>query len=130
MPAKVYFVKAKEKEGTPKVIQKLGNLLDESGCFSFVEKEEIVAVKVTFGEDGNKYFMGPEYIKVVTDKIGGSGARVFLTDANVLYKGKRKRRYAQSYPEIGKTTGYLRLPRLYKGRRACSPQDDLRRGRE
>jgi len=44
---------------------------------------------VTFGEDGNKYFMGPEYIKVVTDKIGGSGARVFLTDANVLYKGKR-----------------------------------------
>jgi len=89
MPAKVYFIRAREKEGAPKVIQKLKKLLDASGCLGFIKPEELVAVKMTFGEDGNKYFIGPEYTKVVTDKIAESGGSAFLTDANVLYKGKR-----------------------------------------
>ena len=89
MPAKVYFIKANEKEGAPKVIQKLKKLLDTCGCFGFIKAGELVAVKMTFGEDGNKYFIGPEYTKVVTDKIAESGGAAFLTDANVLYKGKR-----------------------------------------
>lgn len=85
----VYFIRAKESEGSPQVARKLGKVLQESNCLKFVKKEEIVAVKVTFGEEGNKYFMGPEYIKPVTDSIKKLGGKPFLTDANVLYKGKR-----------------------------------------
>ena len=86
---KVYFIKAREDQGKSEVIRKLKNFLEKSDCFDFIKKNEIVAAKVTFGEEGNKYYLGPEYIKVITDKIRKLGGKPFLTDANVLYKGKR-----------------------------------------
>jgi len=86
---KVYFIKAKDTKDTSVIEKKLKKVLFESGCFDFIKEGEVVAVKVTFGEDGNKYFLGPEYIKPITDEIKEKRGKPFLTDANVLYKGKR-----------------------------------------
>lgn len=85
----VYFIKTKEGEAKSAVIEKLKKLINESGCFDFIKKQDIVAVKVTFGEEGNKYYIGPEYIKVATDNITKRGASPFLAEAGVLYRGKR-----------------------------------------
>jgi uncharacterized Fe-S center protein len=85
----VYFTKVAENERPSDIIQKMDSLLRSSDRFHFIKQEDMVAVKVTFGEKGNPYYVGPEYIKVITDHIRKRTGRSFLTDANVLYKGNR-----------------------------------------
>jgi len=87
--SKVYYINIKDGEKDSSVVKKLNHLLEESDCFDFIKKDDLVSVKVTFGEEGNKFFITPSYIKPVTDKLARLKAKPFLTDANVLYKGKR-----------------------------------------
>jgi hypothetical protein len=67
--AKVYFVK-KEK------LKEAFNLLGMEGK---------ALVKVHFGEEGNTTYVKPEIINLVAEELDD----YFLTDCNVLYKGKR-----------------------------------------
>lgn len=103
---KVYFIRAKEDEGASAIRKKVDRILAESGSLDFIKKNELTAVKMTFGEDGNKYFLGPEYVKGITEKIRHLGARPFLTDANVLYKGKRTN--AVDHLEVARKHGFFK----------------------
>lgn len=103
---KVYFVELEKGEVDSKIIQKLNRLLEVSHCLHFIKKEDIVAVKVTFGEEGNKYYIDPDYVKVITDKISQGGGKPFLADANVLYKGKRNN--AVDHLNVAKEHGFLK----------------------
>jgi len=103
---KVYFIRAKEDEGASAISKKVDRILTESGCLNFIKEKELTAVKMTFGEDGNKYFLGPEYVKGVIEKIRRLGARPFLTDTNVLYKGKRTN--AVDHLEIARKHGFFK----------------------
>ena len=88
MTSKVYFIdfRATSKES---VIDKIARLCEIAGIKNVVQKENLVAVKIHFGEKGNTAFIRPPYIRRVIETIKETGATAFLTDANTLYAGSR-----------------------------------------
>lgn len=82
MKSKVFFSKDIDKAS----IQKL---FKAAGFEKFIKPKEFVALKIHFGEEKNKGFIKPEFARVIVDQVRALGARPFLTDTNVLYKGRR-----------------------------------------
>jgi uncharacterized Fe-S center protein len=89
MKSKVYFISVKSSHNPRIVNQKLKILLEKSRLLSFISKENKVAVKVHFGEEGNTGFVRAEYLRVICDEIANSGGKAFLSDTNTLYRGRR-----------------------------------------
>lgn len=87
--SKVYFVAVEESDGIQAVGRKLARLLDESKILNFIGKDEDVAIKIHFGEEGNVGHVRPEYARVVSDGVRKRSAKPFFTDTNTLYRGKR-----------------------------------------
>ncbi|MBT8350087.1 MAG: DUF362 domain-containing protein [Deltaproteobacteria bacterium] len=88
MDSKVYFInlRATSREN---LIKKLGRLLDTAGLSGCINKRDLVAVKLHFGEMGNTAFIRPIFLKKIVEKIKNVGGTPFLTDANTLYSGTR-----------------------------------------
>ena len=80
MKSKVYFTA---------VTGNLASLLQESKVVDFIRKEDRVAIKAHFGEQGNTGYVRPECMRVVCDAVAAKSARAFLSDANTLYRGRR-----------------------------------------
>ncbi|NQT29228.1 MAG: DUF362 domain-containing protein [Candidatus Saganbacteria bacterium] len=72
-----------------KDLDKVDKLFDAAGIGSVIEKDDFVALKIHFGERGNKAFVKPNRAKPVVKKVKALGGRPFWTDANTLYKGSR-----------------------------------------
>ncbi|MCM8763150.1 MAG: DUF362 domain-containing protein [Candidatus Omnitrophica bacterium] len=87
--SKVYFVAAKDKNDTKENLKKLAYLIKESNLLNIVNKDELVALKVHFGEDKNKGYVNSEYLGLIADEVRKRKAKPFLTDTNTLYKGRR-----------------------------------------
>jgi hypothetical protein len=87
--SKVYFVAVKNSDTKEAIREKFACLLEGSNMFGFLKKNEQVAIKMHFGEEGNTGFVKPEYVRLVADKIKKTGARPVLTDTNTLYSGRR-----------------------------------------
>lgn len=87
--AKVYFTNLR---ATPKLnlLQKLEKLVKSAGIEQIGFKNKFTAIKIHFGEPGNLAFLRPNYAKVIVDIIKNLGGKVFLTDCNTLYAGRRK----------------------------------------
>lgn len=82
MKSKVYFSKGI-------TVDRVKNLFKSSGFEKIIKPNEFVAIKIHFGDEGNKGFINPKFAKAVGDEIKFLGARPFLTDTNVLYKSRR-----------------------------------------
>jgi uncharacterized Fe-S center protein len=78
----VYFLKPDQWRNIPEV-------LDKAGIGSIVLEHNLTAIKIHFGEKGNKGYIKPELIKPVIKKIKELGAFPFVTDANTIYRGER-----------------------------------------
>jgi len=78
MPSKVLYSKEIN-------VAKVFDALD----IKFLEPFSLVAVKMHFGEMGNKAYLKPSNVIPVIEKIKEKKAVPFLTDANTLYKGTR-----------------------------------------
>ena len=89
MKSKVYFIAVKDANDTRVVNEQLKKLLRESKVLDFIRKEDKVAVKLHFGEEGNTGFVRPQHLRVICDGIISKGAVTLLSDANTLYRGKR-----------------------------------------
>ena len=89
MKSRVYFISVKNSDTLQLINQKLKRLLDESKVIDFIRKENKVAVKTHFGEEGNTGFVRPEHLSVICDGIANKGGGAFLSDANTLYRGRR-----------------------------------------
>ena len=90
MASKVYFTDfhATYRENLP---QKLARLVKTAGMLENIDfNNRYTAIKIHFGEPGNLSYLRPNYAKVIVDLIKGQGGRVFLTDCNTLYVGRRK----------------------------------------
>ena len=89
MASKVYFTnfRATPRENLP---QKLARLVKKAGILDLDFDNKYTAIKIHFGEPGNLAYLRPNYAKVVVDIIKEQGGRVFLTDCNTLYVGRRK----------------------------------------
>ncbi len=88
MASPVYFInfRATYKKN---FISRLHDLLIAAGINDRIQKRDLTAVKLHFGELGNTAFIRPVYIRQVVKTIKSTGAIPFLTDANTLYAGTR-----------------------------------------
>lgn len=85
--SKVYFTKFNShSHGTniPNKIKKLYNKVQLGNG-----DNDIVAVKLHFGEKGNTTFIHPVYVRTVVDSLIKENYNPFLTDTNTLYSGSR-----------------------------------------
>ena len=90
MASKVYFTnfRTTSRENLP---QKLARLIKQAGMLEGIDFDnKYTAIKIHFGEPGNLSYLRPNYAKVVVDLIKDQGGKVFLTDCNTLYVGRRK----------------------------------------
>lgn len=90
MASKVYFTDfhATYRENLP---QKLARLVKTAGMLENIDfNNRYTAIKIHFGEPGNLSYLRPNYARVIVDLIKEQGGRVFLTDCNTLYVGRRK----------------------------------------
>lgn len=89
MASKVYYTnfRATYRENLP---QKLARLVKKAGMLDIDFQNKYTAIKIHFGEPGNLAYLRPNYSKVIVDLIKEQGGRVFLTDCNTLYVGRRK----------------------------------------
>lgn len=86
--ATVYFapVRATKKQS---LVTRAGALLERAGLASVVGEDDLVAVKLHFGEEGNTGFVHPVFVREVVRRVRDAGGKPFLTDGNTLYRGKR-----------------------------------------
>ena len=88
--SKVYFAdfRANYREN---LLQKLERLVKKAGMLDGIDfANKYTAIKIHFGEPGNLAYLRPNFAKVIVDLIKEQGGRVFLTDCNTLYVGRRK----------------------------------------
>lgn len=88
MSATVYFAPMRSVKKLS-LAKRAGALLDRAGLASAVAEDDLVAVKIHFGEEGNTGFVQPMYVREVVARIKAKGGKPFLTDANTLYRGQR-----------------------------------------
>ncbi|MCL5291739.1 MAG: DUF362 domain-containing protein [Actinobacteria bacterium] len=85
--AKVYFSSIHGRQKSR--LESVERLFDKAGFADLIDEDDLVAIKVHFGERGNTAFLSPLYVRRVVDKVKAAGGRPFLTDGNTLYKGSR-----------------------------------------
>ena len=87
--SKVYFTNLRTT-GSLNLLQKLERLVKKAGIEQINFENKFTAIKLHFGEPGNLAFLRPNYAKVIADLIKSKDGKVFLTDCNTLYVGRRK----------------------------------------
>lgn len=89
MPGKVYFADMRASSRHESLPQKVNKLFRAAGFGELVGKDELVAVKLHFGEKGGTAFIHPVLVRQVVDRVKEAGGKPFLTDTNTLYVGTR-----------------------------------------
>lgn len=89
MPSKVYFTDMRANSRHESLPRKVSKLFKAAGFAGLFEKEQLVAVKLHFGEQGGTAFINPVLVRQVVDRVKESGGKPFLTDTNTLYVGSR-----------------------------------------
>ena len=87
--SKVFFTDLRATP-TMNLLQKLERLVKKAGIENIDFTGKYTAIKIHFGEPGNLAYLRPNYSKVIADVIKSAGGKVFLTDCNTLYVGRRK----------------------------------------
>jgi uncharacterized Fe-S center protein len=88
--SEVFFADlSSEKESTsmPNKVRKLFKQLKPE---TFISKNDLVALKIHFGEPGSNAFVRPIFARKIVEVIQELGGKPFLTDTNTLYKGPRQ----------------------------------------
>jgi uncharacterized protein len=86
--SKVFFTDLRTNPNRS-LLKKIDGLLERLKIFEAIGKNDVVAIKLHFGEDGNCAFLRPIFVRTVVEKVKTAGARPFLTDTNTLYTGSR-----------------------------------------
>ena len=86
--SQVYFIGLQTGTGRDMFV-KLGKLLDQAEFSSFVQRDELVAIKLHFGERGTTAYIHPSYVGFLVGQVKRRDGLPFLTDTNVLYRSER-----------------------------------------
>lgn len=89
MKSSVYFISVDNSDKAEAIRKKLWRLLESSRLLDFIQKDDKVAIKMHFGEEGNTGYVRPEYVGAVCASITKKEAECFLSDTNTLYRGRR-----------------------------------------
>lgn len=105
MAADVFFMdlEVTSRENLP---QKLARLVEKTGIKDLISPNDLVAVKLHFGEKGNTAFIRPVFIRQVIETIKGCHGNPFLTDANTLYVGTRTNAVSHIHTAIANGFSY------------------------
>ncbi|MDR1026058.1 MAG: DUF362 domain-containing protein [Lactobacillus sp.] len=85
----VYFCDFKASDFKDSKVEKIKRLFQKAGFAKFLNKDDLTAIKIHFGERGNDAYINPVFVRQVVDKIKEAGAKPFVTDTNTLYSGER-----------------------------------------
>lgn len=77
------------KDGLDDLPAGLEDLLEASGVGDIVSPNEVVAVKLHFGESRETGHVRPRFIRRIVAWLAKRGVRPFVTDTNTLYRGSR-----------------------------------------
>ena len=69
---------------------KLERLADQAGLSEIVNPDDLVAIKLHFGEKGGHAYIRPTFVRSIVEQVKGAGGKPFLTDSSTLYPGERK----------------------------------------
>lgn len=94
----VYFAKT---DVLPDIIRPL---LEKIGFMDEIEKGESVGIKTHFGEEGNRNYLSPKYIKEAIRVIKDRGGIPLLLETTTLYRGERQD--APSHIRLAKRHGF------------------------
>ncbi|MFZ5351915.1 MAG: DUF362 domain-containing protein, partial [Bacillota bacterium] len=89
MKSKVYFAGIHTNSKQTSLHDKIRKLFDAAGFGEIINENDIVALKVHFGEKGNTAYVNPTFVRQVVDKVREKGGKPYLTDTNTLYNGAR-----------------------------------------
>ena len=89
MASKVWFIPVKDGESRESIAAKARRVVKAAGAYDIVNPGEYVGVKMHFGEQRGVGFIKPEYIRPLLDDLKAAQGKVYLTDTNTLYKGRR-----------------------------------------
>ena len=89
MAETVYFIPAARSEGPRVVAEKVRSLFGKAGLDTLVHQNDLVALKIHFGEQGNVTSIPPGFAKPVAEEVTRLGGRPFWTDTCVLYRSIR-----------------------------------------
>ena len=86
--SEVFYTSLKTKQGQS-LIDKMAKLIERAGIMAAVAPNDLVAIKMHFGERGNLAYVRPQFVRRVVDMVKKKEGKPFLTDANTLYVGSR-----------------------------------------
>lgn len=95
MSVPVYLAKLAVKNPSDNRLAKIRRLCEAMGLPDRVRplgttgEDEVVAIKMHFGETGNDTYVHPTFARQVVDCVKAAGGRPFLTDTCTLYKSTR-----------------------------------------
>ena len=71
------------------LFDKLTLLLEGVDIKSCIKKNNLIALKLHFGEKGNTAFIPPIFVRKIVDTVKYYEGKPFITDTNTLYRGER-----------------------------------------
>ncbi|MFQ6066586.1 MAG: DUF362 domain-containing protein [bacterium] len=85
---------------------KIDRLFTRSGIKNKIKDDDIVAIKLHFGELGNTRYLHPVFARRIVELVKEAGGRPFLTDTTTLYR--RARHTLFDYLETAAKNGFTR----------------------
>ena len=89
MSSEVYFSNFRSRSQKENKTSKIKRLFERAKFGEFLQKDDLTAVKLHFGEKGNDTYLKPVLVSAVVEKTLNYHAKPFLTDTNTLYYGSR-----------------------------------------
>jgi uncharacterized Fe-S center protein len=89
MTSDLYLARFSGEDEVSGVQGRIRAAFEAAGLNGCVRENDLVAIKVHFGERGQRTFVPADYVAAVVDCVKGAGGLPFLTDTNTLYRGQR-----------------------------------------
>jgi uncharacterized Fe-S center protein len=89
MTSPVYFIPAAGSESQSALAEKSLRVYAALPLQEKIQPRDFIALKIHFGEKGNTGFIKPAWLSLVIDQLKQKSPRVFFTDTNTLYVGRR-----------------------------------------
>ncbi|MDR2545762.1 MAG: DUF362 domain-containing protein [Methanobrevibacter sp.] len=89
MVSRVYFSDLRSENENDNKGNKLIKLFNKANFGDLYNENDLIGIKIHFGERGNDAYISPTLIRYLIDEIKKTGAKPFLTDTNTLYFGLR-----------------------------------------
>jgi uncharacterized Fe-S center protein len=86
---KVYLKRIPDWTSKEAINEGLLELWQQMGIRVITKKEEFVAIKLTFGEEGTSGYIKSEWLSGLAEKLKGETENLFILETNTLYREKR-----------------------------------------